>query len=97
MDRVLLLGEPAKPVVQGVGRREEQPTVGSQHDEAVLAPKGFGMPVYLALTYAGLGEKDKALPIFAIRVHNQGGIPWDILLNVRQRHGDRTLMAKVPA
>jgi hypothetical protein len=35
--------------------------------------------------------------IFAIRVHNQGGIPWDILLNVRQRHGDRTLMAKVPA
>jgi TolB-like protein/class 3 adenylate cyclase len=30
-------------------------------NEAVLAPKGFGMPVYLALTYAGLGEKDKAL------------------------------------
>jgi hypothetical protein len=35
--------------------------------------------------------------IFAIRVHNQGGITWDVLLNVRQRHGDRTLMAKVPA
>ena len=30
-------------------------------NEAVLAPKGFGMPVYLALTYAGLGEEDKAL------------------------------------
>ena len=29
--------------------------------DALVAPKGFGMPVYLALDYAGLGEKEKAL------------------------------------
>jgi TolB-like protein/Tfp pilus assembly protein PilF len=30
-------------------------------DDVVVSPKGFGMPIYLALAYAGLGEKEKAL------------------------------------
>jgi TolB-like protein/class 3 adenylate cyclase/Flp pilus assembly protein TadD len=30
-------------------------------DDAVVALKGFGLPIYLALAYAGLGEKEKAL------------------------------------
>jgi hypothetical protein len=35
--------------------------------------------------------------IFAIRVHYQCGIAWQLLLNVGERHGDCTLMTKVPA
>jgi TolB-like protein len=50
------------------GRSEEAKAIFSRavheikpsHD-SVVAPKGFGLPIYLALCYAGLGEKEKAL------------------------------------
>jgi tetratricopeptide (TPR) repeat protein len=45
-------------------------------NEAVLAPKGFGMPVYLALTYAGLGEKDKALKQAHLAIEQYADDGW---------------------
>ena len=30
-------------------------------DNIVVSPKRFSMPIYMALAYAGLGEKEKAL------------------------------------
>jgi hypothetical protein len=40
-------------------------------DNVVVSPKGFCMPIYTALTYAGLGEKEKALE----QAHRTVGAP----------------------
>jgi TolB-like protein len=63
-------------------------------NEAVLAPKGFGMPVYLALTYAGLGEKDKALEQAHLAIEQYADDGWvkpdaeAALAQIQARFGD---------
>jgi TolB-like protein/class 3 adenylate cyclase len=63
-------------------------------NEAVLAPKGFGMPVYLALTYAGLGEKDKALQQAHLAIEQYADDGWvkpgaeTALAQIQARFGD---------
>jgi TolB-like protein/class 3 adenylate cyclase len=63
-------------------------------NEAVLAPKGFGMPVYLALTYAGLGEKDKALQQAHLAIEQYADDGWvkpdaeAALAQIQARFGD---------
>jgi tetratricopeptide (TPR) repeat protein len=63
-------------------------------DEAVLAPKGFGMPVNLALTYAGLGEKDKALQQAHLAIEQYADDGWvkpgaeAALAQIQARFGD---------
>ena len=63
-------------------------------NDAVLAPKGFGMPVYLALTYAGLGEKDKALQQAHLAIEQYADDGWvkpdaeAALAQIQARFGD---------
>jgi TolB-like protein/class 3 adenylate cyclase len=63
-------------------------------EDAVLAPKGFGMPVYLALTYAGLGEKDKALQQAHLAIQQYADDGWvkpdaeAALAQIQARFGD---------
>jgi TolB-like protein/class 3 adenylate cyclase/Tfp pilus assembly protein PilF len=63
-------------------------------NEAVLAPKGFGMPVFLALTYAGLGEKDKALEQAHLAIEQYADDAWvkpdaeAALAQIQARFGD---------
>ncbi len=63
-------------------------------NEAVLAPKGFGMPVYLALTYAGLGEKGRALEQAHLAIEQYADDGWvkpdaeAALAQIQARFGD---------
>jgi TolB-like protein/Tfp pilus assembly protein PilF len=63
-------------------------------NNAVLAPKGFGMPVYLALTYAGLGEKDKAFQQAHLAIEQYADDGWvkpdaeAALAQIQARFGD---------
>ncbi|MGC1323404.1 MAG: adenylate/guanylate cyclase domain-containing protein [Candidatus Udaeobacter sp.] len=63
-------------------------------NDAVLAPKGFGMPVNLALTYAGLGEKDKALVQAHLAIEQYADDGWvkpdaeAALAQIQARFGD---------
>jgi TolB-like protein/class 3 adenylate cyclase len=63
-------------------------------NEAVLAPKGFGMPICLAQTYAGLGEKDKALQQAHLAIEQYADDGWvrpdaeAALAQIQARFGD---------
>jgi len=66
----------------------------SPSNDAVLAPKGFGMPMYLALAYAGLGEKEKALEQARLAVQQYADDGWvkpgaeAALAQIQARFGD---------
>jgi TolB-like protein/Tfp pilus assembly protein PilF len=63
-------------------------------DDAVVSPKGFGMPIYLALAYAGLGEKEKALEQAHRAVEEYANDGWvkpdaeGALAQIQARFGD---------
>jgi TolB-like protein/Tfp pilus assembly protein PilF len=63
-------------------------------NNALLAPKGFGMSIYLALAYAGLGEKEKALEQARRAVQEYADDSWvkadaeGALAQIQARFGD---------
>jgi TolB-like protein/Tfp pilus assembly protein PilF len=63
-------------------------------NNALLAPKGFGMSIYLALAYAGLGEKEKALEQARRAVEEYSDDHWvkpdaeTALAQIQARFGD---------
>ncbi len=98
-DKILLIG--AAYCHERAGRPEQAEATFTRalHEinpgnDAVLAPKGFGMPVYLALTYAGLGEKDKALQQAHLAIEQYADDGWvkpdaeAALAQIQARFGD---------
>jgi tetratricopeptide (TPR) repeat protein len=65
------------------GKREQAKTTFARalheinpNNDAVLAPKGWGMPMFLALTYAGLGDKEKALAQAQLAIEQYANDGW---------------------